>query len=87
MRVARNERTDQQWVGLVVVGALILTGVVLLQGVVGASGAAGSRIGVSIEEVGTSEASGAANEGAYVKDVGEGTAAADAGFEAGPLMG
>ena len=52
MRVARNERTDQQWVGLVVVGALILTGVVLLQGVVGASGAAGSRIGVSIEEVG-----------------------------------
>ncbi len=86
MRVARNDRTDQRWVGLVVVGALILTGVVLLQGVVGASGAAGSRIGVSIEEVGTSETSGAANEGAYVKDVGEGTPAADAGFEAGDVV-
>ena len=37
MRVARNERTDQHWVGLAIVGALILTGVVLLQGIVAAA--------------------------------------------------
>ena len=37
MRVASNERTDQHWVGLVIVGALILTGVVLLQGVIAAA--------------------------------------------------
>jgi serine protease Do len=86
MRVARNERTDQRWAGLVGVGALILTGVVLLQGVVAASPAEGSRIGVSIEEVETSAAVGAPNEGAYVKDVHEGTPAADAGFEAGDVV-
>ena len=37
MRVAWNERTNQQWVGLVIVGALILTGVVLLQSVIAAA--------------------------------------------------
>ena len=46
----------------------------------------GSRIGVSIEEVEESEASGSLDEGAYVNDVREGTPAADAGFEAGDVI-
>ena len=108
MRAAWNDRADRQWVGLLVVGALIIMGVVLLQGVVSAanpeteaqraepnghdvelrvmSGARGSRIGVSIEEVETSEASGSLDEGAYVNAVREGTPAADAGFEAGDVV-
>ncbi len=36
MTVTRNQRSDRQWAGLMVVGVLILTGVVLLQGVVSA---------------------------------------------------
>ena len=46
----------------------------------------GSRIGVSIEEVEESEASGSLDEGAYVNDVREGTPAADAGFQAGDVI-
>ena len=108
MRVSWQQRTDRQWIGLVMLGALIIMAIVLLQGVVMAAqpgaegqgvareaddvsirvltGARDSRIGVSIEDVEASEATGSPEEGAHVTDVRDETPASMAGIEAGDVI-